>query len=182
MGSEMCIRDSGYCGAQVFSAKFKCLGKCWQVFGGLSDGRSKRLVSVCVLPWKVRGPLPRVGFKGIWASGLPPAGPTLRRARLRCRARGIPANHAAARQSPPATYGRDRSWVGLARRLQKVRQVLRHGRPCFLQWTGLLRHARMRRTLLLADAVGSRKRCVVLFPKLTTQTDTGLKIKLLWRD
>jgi hypothetical protein len=51
-----------------------------------------------------------------------------------------------------------------------------------LQWTGLLRHARMRRTLLLADAVGSRKRCVVLFPKLTTQTDTGLKIKLLWRD
>jgi hypothetical protein len=105
----------------VFSAKFKCLGKCWQVFGGLSDGRSKRLVSVCVLPWKVRGPLPRVGFKGIWASGLPPAGPTLRRARLRCRARGIPANHAAARQSPPATYGRDRSWVGLARRLQKVR-------------------------------------------------------------
>ena len=59
------------------------------------------------------------------------ARPTLRRARLRCRARGIPANHAAARQSPPATYGRDRSWVGLARRLQKVRQVLRHGRLCF---------------------------------------------------
>ena len=119
-------RACGYCGAQVLSAKFKCLGKCLgkcrQVFGGLSDGRSKRLVSVCVLPWKVRGPLPRVGFKGIWASGLPPAGPTLRRARLRCRARGIPANHAAARQSPPATYGRDRSWVGLARRLQKVRQ------------------------------------------------------------
>ena len=37
----------------------------WRPLGG----RSKRLVSVCVLPWKVRGPLPRVGFKpeGIWA-------------------------------------------------------------------------------------------------------------------
>ena len=139
------------------------------------------MVSVCVLPWKVRGPLPRVGFKGIWASGLPPAGPTLRRARLRCRARGIPANHAAARQSPPAAYGRDRSWVGLARYLQKSDRST-GGTSILLQWTGLLRHARMRRTLLLADAVGSRKRCVVLFPKLTTQTDTGLKIKLLWRD
>ena len=123
-------RACGYCGAQVFSTKFKCLGKCWQVFGGLSDGRSKRLVSVCVLPWKVRGPLPRVGFKGIWASGLPPAGPTLRRARLRRRARGIPANHAAARQSPPTTYGRDRSWVGLARRLQKVTGTAARS-PCF---------------------------------------------------
>ena len=115
--------------ARAGTAARKCLGKCWQVFGGLSDGRSKRLVSVCVLPWKVRGPLPRVGFKGIWASGLPPAGPTLRRARLRCRARGIPANHAAARQSPPAAYGRDRSWVGLARYLQKVTGAL--GGPLF---------------------------------------------------
>ena len=57
------------------------------------------------------------------------ARPTLRRARLRCRARGIPANHAAARQSPPATYGRDRSWVGLARYLQKVTGAL--GGPLF---------------------------------------------------
>ena len=119
-GADRGNRTCGYCGAQVFSAKFKCLGKCWQVFGGLSDGRSKRLVSVCVLPWKVRGPLPRVGFKGIWASGLPPAGPTLRRARLRCRARGIPANHAAARQSPPTTYGRDAGYgAGFTKRVRE---------------------------------------------------------------
>ena len=97
------------------------------------------MVSVCVLPWKVRGPLPRVGFKGIWASGLPPAGPTLRRARLRRRARGIPANHAAARQSPPAAYGRDRSWVGLARYLQKVTGALGATREQIVKKTRLLR-------------------------------------------